>query len=267
MALKLTDLRSWLVVLRDAALMRPHPAAIAATPDDKEIDGYLARLAALLLAGEWVMRRLDRNLLQGLVAFAEPLRRMPELKAHHPGFAVLDGMVAARRVVAESTFLVPPYVINGAVEVATLVGVAILISWSVRPVPPPARAATGAALSALVSGSLFGVVVGWLLLRAAEVSGFLAKARAVQAAASDAELLAALQGAMDLLWIVGLFSLLGLLPIIAEAVVLARALRAFGARRGLAWPGAAAAAVLSNASIPLMDAFGIRRLLYLFAAD
>jgi hypothetical protein len=63
MALKLTDLRSWLVVLRDAALMRPHPAAIAATPDDKEIDGYLARLAALLLAGEWVMRRLDRNLL------------------------------------------------------------------------------------------------------------------------------------------------------------------------------------------------------------
>jgi hypothetical protein len=181
MALKLTDLRSWLVVLRDAALMRPHPAAIAATPDDKEIDGYLARLAALLLAGEWVMRRLDRNLLQGLVAFAEPLRRMPELKAHHPGFVVLDGMVAARRVVAESTFLVPPYVINGAVEVATLVGVAILISRSVRPVPPPARAATGAALSALVSGSLFGVVVGWLLLRAAEVSGFLAKARAVQA--------------------------------------------------------------------------------------
>ena len=266
MAVKLTDLRSWLGVLRDAALMRPHPAMVAAASDDKEIDGYLARLAALLFAGEWVVVRVDRSLLKGLVAASEPLRKLPGV-VPPGGLAVLDGMVAARKVAAEESLLVPPYLINGAVEAAVLFGLVFLVLRTVRPAPPPARAAAGAVLSALVSASLYGVVVGWLMLRITEATGFLDKARAMQSAASDAELLAALGAFLESAWAFGLLGgLLGPLPVVAEAVVLLRALRAFGARRGLAWLGAVAAALLSNAAIPLMDAFGIRRFLYLLAA-
>lgn len=268
MPFSFTDLREWSDVLRNAALMTPDPATRPGA-DEKAINAYVAKVAAMLFAADWLANRFHRQVFDHITALLPAMRAAMAteaadsamIPAMSPVIAALEALGSVWGAGRGKEMLVPPWVLDSALEGALLLGAATVLSRFFDP-KPSFRALIGVVLAALAAGALYNLLAGWLLIKLAGAGGPIPELRRLAEAdgfESPPMLEAAARVRNLCLWLMPV----AIMPVFALFVCLARGFHAFGASRRAAWT-AGAAAVLAGPVVAgtLATSLGLRQFLY-----